>query len=457
MTLIQLAGKQFNVSSIDFLDKYPERYWKFSKTYNHLYYSFKNEYINYVELVKGKIPPCYTYKCINNDPYDLRSKNIRYINLKPKNVSILKCYPGKQIGFRWVNPYWKVKDENIYYMMYIKDDVYFKFSRKVVNIVKNRTWFLSKTGYATTHYKKTTIYLHQLFLESFDLSSKLFKIEHINHDRLDNRLSNIKIVNPQKISKTNEKDQRYINFNNIGINKKDIPTWVRYIKSYQSHGDYFEINIKVGNNTIRKRTTKSNKVNTGEKFISALSIRALIIMDNVELLNNKIDNKFFKDINRFVKYTKKKIEQYIDTFNLDDIDINDINLTKLANNHFNMTTRKLKEFPEESEYVPSELPKYTIYIPSKDNKGSYIEYKRYFSKQDKTIRFKSTSKKSVSLDEKINDIINKINKIIKCKNKKILKHKLKKKYNNDKNIDDTLYDMVESKSKKRVRYVLKKE
>jgi hypothetical protein len=420
MATLQIKNNVFLVDNTNFLVEYPFKYWKYSKKYKTLYFSRDKKYINYVELIKGKIPKNYIYKVINNKYYDLRYDNIYFYDLTPsiENGKILKESMGHKIGNRWVNPYWKIQVKlvksilntkmnnviyNTYYMMYIKEDKYIKFSVKSYDIIKNYSWFISNSGYPSTHINGKTKYLHHLLIEDMGHNPELLKIEHINEDRLDNRINNIKILNPYKIKELNDKVKPKVNFRRLKLQGKEMPTWIFYNQPYQNHGEYFEVKIKmkVDKNTIniRKKTTKSCTVSIQQKFIDALLIRGKIIMEYQELLGNKIDNNQFNDINSFSKYNQKLISKNAKKAGIE-LDPKYMIYDKLKIK----PKRKMDSFPEKCSYNPSDLPKYTTYIAPKNNRGSYIEYKKLNKKTNKLIRFKTTTKKSVSLDKKILEI-----------------------------------------------------
>ena len=214
MATLKLKDLVFKVDSIDFLKEYSLKYWKYSKVHKHLYHNIKKEYTNYIELVKGPLPLCHIYALKNNDPMDLTKDNIYYIDLTP-NKNILSSHEGHKVGYRYVNPYWKVKSNTgEYYIMHIKEDKYIKFSTKHMNLIKNKSWFLSSTGYATTHYKGTTTYLHKLILNQAGYCHELLKIQHNNNNKLDNRIPNIKIIS-HKVDSLKDKKKGKINFKKI--------------------------------------------------------------------------------------------------------------------------------------------------------------------------------------------------------------------------------------------------
>jgi hypothetical protein len=422
MTTLQIKNNVFLVDDTIFLDKYSLKYWKYSKKYKTLYFNDNKQYINYVELIKGKIPKNHIYKVKNNNYLDLRYDNIYFYDLTPSidNGIILKDSMGHKVGNRWVNPHWKIqvkltkpilntKMKNVvhytYYMMYIKEDKYIKFSVKSYDILKNNSWFISNTGYPSTYIKGKTKYLHHLLIEDMGYNPELLKIEHINEDRLDNRLTNIKIINPYKIKELNDKVRPKINFRRLKLQGKDMPTWISYNQPYQNHGEYFEVKVNMKHDkniiNIRKKTTKSYTISIQQKFIDALLIRGKIIIDYPELLDNKIDDNQFNDINSFIKYNKKLITKNAKKAGIE-LDPKYFKYDKMK--FKNKPRRKMDSFPEKCSYNPSDLPKYTTYIAPKNNRGSYIEYKKLNTKTNQLIRFKTTTKKSVLLDKKILEI-----------------------------------------------------
>lgn len=64
-----------------------------------------------------------------------------------------------------------------------------KFSKNQLNKVNQYKW-RNSNGYIATHINRKTLFLHQLILTE----KKGFEIDHINHDKLDNRNENLRFV-----------------------------------------------------------------------------------------------------------------------------------------------------------------------------------------------------------------------------------------------------------------------
>ena len=410
------------VDSWKYFKNYPLQNWTYSKVHNSLYYSYKGIYFPFAELVKGNLPPLHEIRFINSDPTDLRCKNIYYHDLTPKmkNIKVLKSFEGHQVGHRIVNPYWKVSetltelkfDDNLdeiktekYYIMYIKPDIYFKFSKNCLSHIKNRTLFLTKQGYVGTMIEATLFTLHQLITGHYGHGKGKNSVDHINMDKLDNRIENLRITTQSKQNKNQKKTLRKADLNSIGMKNNDLPSWICYRPPSGNHGELFNIDIHMGKTRIRKQSSKAVKYSTYEKLIQAINIRTQIVIEKPELLEYNIDGICFNDIESFKEHTKNLIDKFSKKANIKS------NYTfEQTKSVFesNPNKKSFESFPEETKYLPGDLPPYTYYTPEKGNRGSSISYKKRDKGTGKTINLRSTTSKKIDLDKKFEEILKKI-------------------------------------------------
>lgn len=255
----------------------------------------------------------------NDDYNDYRKENL-IINLDPRylcefktpeNYEILKTgdalliKEGKFSG-QYRNMYWKVRDDNdnIYYLMHIKDEIYTKISKKDINKVLNvynvrPGWYLNNNGYIGTTIriddKIYNIYLHQLIMDVHDedLTNYERTVDHINQDKLDNRSENLRLVNMSVQNANRDKASRRCDAYELpaGLTQKDLPKYVSYRKEIldKETGKYREFFIIDGHPKINKpwETTKSMKVEILEKL--KLAKLKLQLLD--ELITEKQYNK----------------------------------------------------------------------------------------------------------------------------------------------------------------------
>ncbi len=169
-----------------------------------------------------------------------------------------KVNAGKKSGYVF-NPYWSVYDKNddmkkkIILMSCNENKNYFIFSYKSIDYVKNKTWFLSENGYITTveknDGKRFQYYLHQLICktEKGD-ESETKTVDHINRNKLDNRIENLRWATQSEQNANTDKRARKYNAKPLpeGIEHKDLPKYVVYYhewlnKDKTSSREFFKI------------------------------------------------------------------------------------------------------------------------------------------------------------------------------------------------------------------------
>lgn len=234
----------------------------------------------------------------NNDVNDYRRENLiltydkRFIDnfIDPPGYDVInkgtshKIFDGKFAG-QYRNMYWKVKDKNneTYYLMHIKDDIYTKISKrditKVLSIDNIRpSWYLNANGYIGTTFRNngnvSNIYLHQLIMDVHDEDLTNFEktVDHINQDKLDNRCTNLRLVNMSIQNANRGKPERRVDACDLpeDIQQSDLPKYVVYRKEIldKDTGTFREYFYICNHPDLDKNweTTKSQKVSIKEKL-----------------------------------------------------------------------------------------------------------------------------------------------------------------------------------------------
>lgn len=211
----------------------------------------------------------------------------------PENYEILKDGTSHLIkegacAGEYRNMYWKVKDkdDNTYYMIHIKDNIYTKISKRDINKVLNfkdirPVWRLFTNGYIcctiNINSKQKVYYLHQLIMDVHDENLTNFEktVDHINRDKLDNRRHNLRLVNMSIQNANRGKATRRCDAIDLpeGIKQEDIPKHIVYRKEILDKDtgkfrEYFYI-CNHPNFSDNWSSSKSQKINIKEKLKQA--------------------------------------------------------------------------------------------------------------------------------------------------------------------------------------------
>jgi hypothetical protein len=251
-----------------------------------------------------------------------------------------------------------------------------------VRIVNDKqvSWFIGKNGYAgcrtIINEKDTVLTLHQHLMNHYGNGRGQASIDHINRNKLDNRLSNLRITNQSEQNKNRDKVSRQKRAKELPdeIKEEILPKFVVYYKENVSNDTFREFFTVEGHpiqkmkdsgiinkqteqlNARRWATTKSNRISIKDKLE-----QAKLYLSELDKLNEN-NNYKIKDIDRpEIKEPRK------------------VGIKKITSNEVQNVIEKIKEEQENIIniiIIPKEINK-TI----TDNAVSIIQPKQWKVKQ----------------------------------------------------------------------------
>jgi hypothetical protein len=195
-------------------------------------------------------------------------------------------------------------------------------------IIKRPVWLLASNHYIWVRPKdEQTMYLHRYLIDLKNGDNKT--IDHINGNKLDNRLSNLRIatLSEQMMNRPNVKRKTTLN-EILGIDNTNQPTEqteksintdiprlqfdsLLFITKGSSDGyEYFNVEIlkaRTQIKDIREKSCKSKLLTIKEKLSHAVCKRYFIILQNPIILESVIDNKKFNTLEDFKTYSGELI------------------------------------------------------------------------------------------------------------------------------------------------------
>jgi len=129
-------------------------------------------------------------KCYNHGVFEQTPNKHMYSKQKcPKCSSI---YAGMKFTINSINlRNWDFEQPEYYKLIPLTKGKFAKVDNEDFDKLKDINWYINENGYALNGNKK--IRMHRLIMDA----PKNLEVDHINHDRLDNRKSNLRLCNRQ--------------------------------------------------------------------------------------------------------------------------------------------------------------------------------------------------------------------------------------------------------------------